>query len=210
VPADRAIHLLIQICDSLAEAHDRGLVHRDVKPANVYVCRYGRDVDFVKVLDFGLVKPVGGSLDATQPEITAVHAARGTPAFMAPEQALGNRPLDPRTDLYAVGCLAYWLVTARPVFDGASPIDTIVKHVHAAPVPPSRHADVPAAFDDIVMTCLAKDPADRPPTADALAIRLRGSLTGPAWTPERARAWWNTHVPPGAAIGSPKPDSSSR
>jgi serine/threonine-protein kinase len=196
VPIERAIHLLVQVCESLAEAHERGLVHRDVKPANVYVCRYGREVDFIKVLDFGLVKPVdSGVLDATQPEISAVHAARGTPAFMAPEQALGNRSLDSRTDLYAVGCLAYWLVTARPVFTGATPIDTIVKQVHAIPEPPSRHAPVSAEFDDIVLSCLAKDPDERPPTADALAARLRSIWTGQAWMPDRARAWWETHLP---------------
>jgi hypothetical protein len=196
LPIERAIHLLIQVCDSLAEAHERGLVHRDIKPANVYVCRYGRAVDFIKVLDFGLVKPVvESSHDATLQDITAVHAARGTPAFMAPEQALGNRPLDARTDLYAVGCLAYWLVTGRPVFTGESPIDTIVKHVHAAPEPPSRHADVSAEFDEIVAACLAKDPAERPPSADALAMRLRQSWRSQGWTDERAREWWNTHVP---------------
>jgi serine/threonine-protein kinase len=194
VPIERAIHLLIQVCDSLAEAHERGVVHRDVKPANIYVCRYGREVDFIKVLDFGLVKPVDGAIDATQPEISAVHGARGTPAFMAPEQALGNRPLDARTDLYAVGCLAYWLVTARPVFAGATPIDTIVKQVHAVPDPPSRHAAVGAEFDDLVMACLAKDPDERPPSADALGARLHAMPRGADWTPARAREWWDTKL----------------
>ena len=90
VPVDRAVHLLLQVCDSLSEAHDRGLIHRDIKPANVYACRYGRDVDFVKVLDFGLVKPISTEQSGTELALTGVHAAHGTPGFMAPEQALGT------------------------------------------------------------------------------------------------------------------------
>ena len=168
----------------MSEAHERGLIHRDIKPANVYVCRYGREVDFVKVLDFGLVKPVSrAERDATR-QLTGAHAAHGTPAFMAPEQALGNRTVDGRADLYALGCVAYWLVTGKPVFQGSSPIDTIVKHVSAAPDPPSRHSrvDVPPEFDALVLECLSKDPDQRPATADALANRLRGLSSGRGWT----------------------------
>ena len=170
VPVDRAVHLLIQACDSSSEAHERGLIHRDIKPANIYVCRYGREVDFIKVLDFGLVKPADAEQSATELD-SAAHAAHGTPAFMPPEQALGNRTVDGRADLYALGCVAYWLVTGKPVFQGSTPIDTIVKHVSAAPDPPSRHSrmDVPPEFDALVLECLSKDPDQRLPTADAVA-----------------------------------------
>ena len=142
VPIERAVVLLTQVCHSLAEAHDRGLIHRDIKPANVYACRYGRELDFIKVLDFGLVKPVNRHEEPTQLSLSSAHAVRGTPAFMAPEQALGDRPVDARSDLYAVGCLAYWLVTAQHVFQGHTPLETIVKHVQVSPDPPSRHTEM--------------------------------------------------------------------
>jgi eukaryotic-like serine/threonine-protein kinase len=197
VPVDRAIHFLTQICDSLAEAHHFGLVHRDIKPANVYVCRYGRAVDFIKVLDFGLAKPVDPDRGTTEVSLTGTHAARGTPAFMSPEQALGARSLDARADLYALGCLAYWLVTGKPVFQGQTPLETIVKHVQTPPEPPSRQTDlpIPAGFDDLVLACLAKNRDDRPADASDVACRLRRLADGGAWTDPRARAWWNEHAP---------------
>ncbi len=134
LPAERAIHLLTQVCHSLGEAHAQGLIHRDIKPANVYVCRYGRDVDFVKVLDFGLVK--SQDTGQTMTGVTTEHVVRGTPAFMSPEQALSNRTLDGRSDLYAVGCLAYWLVTGELVFAGRTAMDTLLQHTQADPAPP--------------------------------------------------------------------------
>src|SRR5690606_1615980 len=112
LPLERAVHLLRQVCHSLAEAHAVGLVHRDVTPSNVIVCRYGRDVDFVKVLDSGLVKPQAWA-SVGDPTVTRADVAGGTPAFMSPEQALADRPLDGRSDIYALGCLAYWLVTGE-------------------------------------------------------------------------------------------------
>ena len=142
VPVNRAVYLLDQICHSLAEAHHRGVVHRDIKPSNIFVCRYGRDCDFVKVLDFGLVKPMGSHQGATQQALTAEAVTRGTPAFMSPEQALADPSLDARSDLYALGCVAFWLVTGKPVFQGTSPIDTIVRHVQAVPDAPSRHSEL--------------------------------------------------------------------
>jgi serine/threonine-protein kinase len=205
VPVDRAVHLLLQVCDSLAEAHDRGLIHRDIKPANVYVCRYGREVDFVKVLDFGLVKPASAEQSTTELALTGPHAAHGTPAFMAPEQALGNSTVDGRADLYALGCLAYWLVTGKPVFEGSNPIDTIVKHVNVAPDPPSRHArvDVPPEYDALVLACLSKGPDQRPSSADDVAKQLGGVATFRGWTRERARGWWDTVAArPSAAVES--------
>ncbi|HTV00030.1 MAG TPA: serine/threonine-protein kinase, partial [Luteitalea sp.] len=135
MPPERAVHLLGQVCHSLAEAHAAGIVHRDITPANVFVCRYGRDVDFVKVLDFGLVKPQG-PVPAGGGE-TKAGAVGGTPAFMSPEQALGQR-LDGRSDLYAVGCLAFWLVTGQTVFPKATPTAMLIAHAQAPPDPPSQ------------------------------------------------------------------------
>jgi serine/threonine-protein kinase len=191
VPAERAVHLLRQVCDSLGEAHEAGLIHRDIKPANIYACRYGREVDVVKVLDFGLVKHT----QAPEPGaelVTAGQLAGGTPAFMAPEQALGEDRVDARSDLYAVGCVAYWLLTGTLVFEGATPLETIVMHVHAQPDLPSRRTDlpIPAELEALVLTCLAKDPAVRPATADELGLRLAAIPLEHPWTTQRAREWW--------------------
>jgi serine/threonine-protein kinase len=195
----RIVHLLCQVCDSLAEAHDAGLIHRDIKPANVYVCRYGRAVDFIKVLDFGLVKPRSDH-EADETMLTGEHVAGGTPAFMAPEQVLGDRPVDARTDLYAVGCLGYWLLTGQPVFKGETPMKVMMHHVKSEPVPPSALAElrVPEALEKAILACLEKDPTGRPRDADVLAEALRACEPEDPWTPDRADDWWQAHVP-GAA-----------
>ena len=196
IPTERAVYLLVQVCHSLAEAHADGLIHRDIKPANVYVCRHGRDEDFVKVLDFGLVKTWGQD-QATARNLTQGHDVRGTPAFMAPEQVLGNHVLDARTDIYAIGCLAYWLVTGQKVFVGATAMDTMIQHAQAKPVPPSQRTEIeiPETFDRLILTCLEKDPDSRPASADELRARLTGIDTAATWTPDRIRAWWQTHYP---------------
>ena len=189
IPTLRAVQLLKQVCHSLAEAHADGLIHRDIKPANVYVCRYGRDVDFVKVLDFGLVKPQQRE-GPTQLDITAENAARGTPGFMAPEQVVGDREPDGRSDIYALGCLGYWLVTGRLVFTGRTAIETILQHVQGEPVPPSQRSslEVPRSFDELILACLAKNPDDRPPTADDVAARL--SAIERECSDDSVREWW--------------------
>jgi serine/threonine-protein kinase len=195
VPPERAVHILRDMCHSLAEAHEAGLIHRDVKPANVYLCRYGRERDFVKVLDFGLVKAV------EEPEhdagLTMEGTVRGTPAFMAPEQAKGDDGVDARADLYAVGCVGYWLLTGQRVFDGATALEVLMHHVGTPPVPPSRRVElpIPAELERIVMDCLEKDREKRPRSAGELAARLAECPLEEAWTPERARRWWETHRP---------------
>ena len=191
VPAERAVHFLRQICDSLGEAHEAGLIHRDVKPANIYVCHYGREVDFIKVLDFGLVKH-GPVADQEAQHLTADQMAGGTPAYMSPEQALGESAVDGRSDLYAVGCVGYWLLTGTTVFEGRSAMETIVMQVHSPPEPPSGRTGVaiPPALEAIVMACLAKDAAARPQTAEELSRRLAAVPLAREWTPERAREWW--------------------
>jgi eukaryotic-like serine/threonine-protein kinase len=201
VPAERAIHLLLQVCESLGEAHAEGLVHRDIKPANVYVCRYGREVDFVKVLDFGMVKSQNEDQEMLT-RLTSDHAVYGTPAFMAPEQALGGQFVDGRTDLYAVGCLAYWLITGQLVFTGRTAIEILMQHTQAVPARPSSRTElaIPPMLDDVIMTCLAKKPDDRPPSADALTEALARIETSNFWTAPRAQEWWATHHPKGSPI----------
>jgi serine/threonine-protein kinase len=192
----RAVHILCQVCDSLAEAHEGGLIHRDIKPANVYICRYGREVDFIKVLDFGLVKP---RLDRKEDDagLTGEHIAGGTPAYMAPEQVLGDRPVDARTDLYAVGCLGYWLLTGQSVFEGETAMKIMMDHVRTDPVPPSERSElkIPRALDEALLACLEKDPEGRPRDADTLAATLRACGVEAPWTPEKAREWWDVHLP---------------
>jgi len=191
----RAVGWLVQACASLAEAHERGLVHRDIKPANIYTCRLGTEVDWIKVLDFGLVKQAAHGSDATR--LTAEGVTAGTPEYMAPETAEGISAVDHRADLYALGCVAYWLVTGTLVFEGDSPVKTIVDHVRTPPVPPSQRCElpIPAALDEVILWCLEKRPADRPQTADELAARLSTLAPEPPWSDADARAWWGTHLP---------------
>jgi serine/threonine-protein kinase len=194
VPAERTICILRQVCDSLAEAHAGGLVHRDIKPANIHVGRLGLEHDFVKVLDFGLVKTVGEAGDGRS-LATAEGLTPGTPAYMAPEMAR-NEPIDARADLYAVGCVAYFLLTGHLVFEGSSGLQVILMHASDAPVPPSRRTElaVPPALDDLVVACLAKAPAERPQSALEIRRRLDAIAVEP-WTEEQARRWWGLHQP---------------
>jgi eukaryotic-like serine/threonine-protein kinase len=204
VPPERAVHFIRQICDSLAEAHAAGLIHRDIKPANVYACRYGRAVDFIKVLDFGLVKH-GGAVDEGADKLTAEHMAGGTPAYMSPEQAVADDDVDARSDLYSVGCVAYWLLTGTAVFKGRTPLETMMMHVHTAPEPLSRRTErpIPPEIESAVLACLDKDPARRPQSADELAARIAGTALGREWTPERANAWWDSNRPVTTRISLP-------
>ncbi|MEZ5290997.1 MAG: serine/threonine-protein kinase [Vicinamibacterales bacterium] len=204
LPAERVIAALRQACHSLAEAHEAGLTHRDVKPANLFFCRYGRDFDFVKVLDFGLVKTSAGG-GAAETTLSAAGVVRGTPAFMPPEQARGDEGVDGRADLYALGCVAYWMLTGQFVFEGKSAIDVLMQHVQTPPVPPSARTElhVPPALDAIVLACLDKDPARRPQSAMELSRRLAECPLDVPWTNERAREWWTSHHPPGAAGSIP-------
>jgi serine/threonine-protein kinase len=199
LPPERAVHLLRQVCASLGEAHAAGLIHRDVKPANIYTCRYGREVDFVKVLDFGLVK---GHATSSDDKLTAEHTAGGTPAYMSPEQAVADDDVDARSDLYSLGCVAYWLLTGTTVFRGRTPLETMMMHVHRAPEPPSERTDLalPPELDALVLACLAKDPDQRPQTADELSARLAAVPLAGTWTTAQARAWWDSERPATAMI----------
>lgn len=196
LPAERVVHMLEQVCLSLEEAHRGGLVHRDIKPANLFACRYGTQLDFIKVVDFGLVKAFAG-MDADPSHLTEHDAAVGTPRFMAPEVAVAPTSVDGRADIYSLGCVGYWLLTGTPVFDAESVMAVIVKHVRDAPEPPSRRTklEIPAALEQLIMKCLNKDPAARPTDARALREELE-ALRVDAWSQERMESWWQAHEPP--------------
>ena len=189
VSAGRAIYLLRQVCDSLEEAHARGLVHRDIKPANLHVGRVGLKDDVIKVLDFGLVKSVD-RLDDGQTLATQANLTPGTPAYMAPE-LINGEPIDGRTDLYALGCVAYYLLTGALVFEAETAMQILVKHASATPLPPSQRTElpVPPALDEIVLACLAKDPAGRPQSAKELSRQLATVKVEP-WDESQAAEWW--------------------
>lgn len=196
VPADRAIFLLRQVCHSLADAHARGMVHRDVKPANIYVCRMGLEYDFVKVLDFGLVKVQHRGM-AADTLLTLDHTTTGTPAYMAPEIIVGEADVDRRADVYAVGCVAYYLLTGQLVFEADTPMKMLMQHVHARPVPPSERTElrIPRELDELVLACLEKDPNKRPQNAEELFRMAQECNTCETWNQRTASAWWQTHLP---------------
>jgi serine/threonine protein kinase len=197
VPAERAIHLLDQVCASLSDAHNNGLVHRDIKPANIVVSRVGAAWDFVKVLDFGLVKLEGKDQSDNSIKLTADGSASGTPAFMAPEVAVAEKVTDHRVDIYSLGCVAYWLVTGKLVFDGPNAVKVMLDHASTPPPAPSTRTElpIPAELEALILDCLAKDPAQRPPTAEQLQARLRAIPIASPWTRESARRWWSVHEP---------------
>ncbi len=203
LPPARVVHLLRQVCDSLAEAHQAGLVHRDIKPANVIAVGRGLDHDFAKVLDFGLVKVVAGERPAD--DVTAAGEVVGTGAFMAPEMAAGRPDVDARADIYSVGCLAYWLLTGKPVFDVEGGNSVLYAHMRTPPSPPSERTEraIPPELEAVVMECLAKERAARPATARALAERLTEcDLGDDPWTAADAEAWWRAVPERGPVRGS--------
>ena len=179
----------------------KGLVHRDIKPANIYVCRMGLEYDFVKVLDFGLVKlEHAGSRGSGR-----ASAVMGTPAYMAPEVILGEAA-DRRVDVYGLGCVAYYLLTGERVFDSLTPMRTMVKHVQETPRPPSSRAPhpVPAAVDALVLACLAKDPEQRPRDGEAVYEMVRACASR-EWDGRSAREWWEEYLPDLARAPMPRP-----
>ena len=191
-PAGRVLAFLRQACESLEEAHDSGLIHRDIKPSNVFVCRLGARTDFVKVLDFGLVKDLAG---ATQTGLTTTGTS-GTPAFMAPEQVRGE-DTDPRTDVYGLGCLAYYLLTGSIVFDKPNAMAMALAHLSERPEPPSRRSElpVPQTLERIVMACLEKNRENRPQSMAEFRAMLDGCTDVTPWTEDEANRWWALHRP---------------
>ena len=190
----RVAYILQQVCDSLEEAHRAGLVHRDIKPTNLYLCVMGTQFDFAKVLDFGLVKNLDNS-QATQ--VTMEGMAAGTPAYMAPEVAMGEREIDGRTDLYSLGCVAYFLLTGAPVFSENSATATALAHVQKSPVPPSQRSELPIPKDleELVIACLAKKRENRPVSAQEVQRRLADLECAGQWGRDEAVRWWKDHLP---------------
>jgi len=181
----RVVFLLRQICDALDEAHAVGLIHRDLKPANIFVSQRGRKYDVAKLLDFGLVKEKDSS-DSPEGSIS------GTPAYMSPEQATAYDSVDARSDIYALGCVAYYALTGRPPFLGENVLEIMEMHAHADVVPPSQRVqkDVPGDLERCILKCLSKKPADRFANVRELAEALQSCECADGWTSSRAEEWW--------------------
>jgi eukaryotic-like serine/threonine-protein kinase len=193
-PAERVIHLLEQVAGSLAEAHAAGLIHRDIKPGNILVVDRGGIPDLVKVVDFGLVKDVRGRA-AAEATLTVADSITGTPHYMAPETITAPDAVDARTDIYAVGAVAYWLLTGTHVFRGNTVMEVLAHHLHSAPETPSARLGMPVERDleCVLLACLAKRPGDRPESAHALRDQLRACAAAQRWTHHRAAEWWMAH-----------------
>jgi serine/threonine-protein kinase len=209
VSPERTVAILRQICGSLAEAHGVGLVHRDIKPANLMVCIRGGMVDFVKVLDFGLVK----QLDEEASSLSRPEWVVGTPLYMAPETISEAGRTDARSDLYALGAVGYFLLTGGPVFSGKTMVEVCSHHLRSAPAPPSRRmkGGLSPELERLVLSCLEKNPAGRPPSARDLLAALDALDDVEEWTQDAARAWWEQHEPErlraaGGAAASPGGD----
>ena len=210
LPPARVVHVLIQVCDSLAEAHSMGLVHRDIKPANIFLCCHGGMTDLVKVLDFGLVGSALAAADDDEDGDAGRHA--GTPQYMAPEAFHHATLPDLRMDLYSLGATAYFLLTGKEVFLGDSVESYRSQHETTSPAPlgPRIPGGLDAGLESLVLQCLAKRPEDRPASAQQLAQGLRGLQTRLVWTQENSRNWWLDHPESlGGLMGSSNPSTPS-
>jgi serine/threonine-protein kinase len=190
-PPERVIHIIRQAARGLHEAHEVGLVHRDIKPANVFLCRRWGEPDAVKVLDFGLAKNNADS----RTSVTGQDVVLGTPLYIAPEALKNAALVDQRSDIYSLGAVAYYMLTAEPVFTGNTAVEVCAKHLHVAPVAPSARLGraVPADLEAIVLRCLAKSSGERYSTAAELERALAACAAADGWQAERARAWWQLH-----------------
>jgi eukaryotic-like serine/threonine-protein kinase len=198
----RVVYLMVQMCDSLADAHANGLLHRDIKPANIFVCRAGEQRDFVKILDFGLVKSVAPN--PAELDLTMTAGTPGTPSVMAPE-VINGKQADHRLDLYSLACVGYWLLTGSQVFSAETPLAMAVAHAKDEPTAPSKRSEltIPPALDRIILDCLSKNPDDRPSSAAELAERLEECPCPHVWTQKRAKDWWEMHLPELGAVRGP-------
>ncbi len=201
--AGRVAKLMLGIAASLNEAHKAGMIHRDIKPKNLVLAKLGLEYDFVKVLDFGLVK---SKLMAEESQLQTMEgSATGTPAYMPPEIAMGSKTVDGRADLYSLGCVAYFLLTGKLVFDEPTHTSMALAHVQKAPIPPSELGfRVPAGLEAIVMQLLAKDPNDRVSSAEELHRQIRNLKDLPKWCEDAAKDWWKHHLPESAARSKAK------
>lgn len=192
-PAARVIHILLQVCGALKEAHDHGLVHRDIKPQNIMLSMRGGAFDVVKVLDFGLVKQI--DRDSTR-DLTQYSKVLGTPLYMAPERLRNPSDADARADIYALAATAYHLLTGRNIFEADSDHELTYQVLNIAPPRVSTAASmVPVELDDLLHRCLAKDRVDRPASIDGVAENLELLARNERWSPRQARKWWEAHLP---------------
>jgi serine/threonine-protein kinase len=191
-PPARVVHILQQVAGALAEAHDVGLVHRDVKPANIILCERGGMPDVAKVVDFGLVKRFEVNADEATVAVTAAHTLMGTPLYMAPEAITGDSQVDARSDLYALGAVGYFLLTGTPVFQAKTIVEVCAHHLHTDPEPPSLRGGqvLPPALEHVILQCLAKAPHDRPRDARSLLRALEACSHDSPWSPDEAERWW--------------------
>lgn len=198
----RTVYLLKQACHSLGDAHRNGLIHRDVKPSNIFLCRLGPDFDFIKVLDFGLVKQLEAE-SITKNQLTIDGVVTGTPAYMAPEVALGDHDVGPHTDIYMLGCVGYWLLTGEMVFEGNSPLAIISQHIETRPIPVSTRSElwVPKELDQLILDCLEKAPDDRPQSIAEVSKRLDAVTFDSPWNQNLAADWWRMHHPTEVSTG---------
>jgi serine/threonine protein kinase len=187
LPPGRVIHVLQQVAGALAEAHGSGLIHRDIKPENIYLCRRGDIPDFVKVLDFGLVREMKSDGKLSQSNINTVV---GTPLYMSPDAILTPDKMDGRADIYGLGCVAYFLLTGRPPFEGKTVVEICAHHLQTAPTPPSEIVPVPDDLERVVLSCLAKERERRPQTARELLADLRQCRDAQGWSAADAEEWW--------------------
>jgi eukaryotic-like serine/threonine-protein kinase len=191
LPAARAVYLLRQVCEALEEAHAAGLIHRDIKPSNIYAARRGGEYDFVKLLDFGLVK---GVMRADQPSLSRAETVVGSPLYMSPEQTINERTSDVRADLYSLGAVGYFLVVGHPPFIAENPLEIMISHARDAVRPPSQLApDLPADVEAILLKCLAKEPQERFASSAALGEALAACSVAGQWTRGDAARWWQEH-----------------
>jgi hypothetical protein len=200
LPPGRVLRIMRQAADALGEAHALGLIHRDVKPGNLLLCERGGRPDFVKVLDFGLVR----ELDPTaSPALSKAESLQGTPLYMSPEQILAPADIDGRSDLYSLGAVAYFLLTGEPVFTGRNVVEVCGHHLHTAPVPPSERLGraLPSSVEALVLRCLEKSPDARPADAAALVAAIDACDDVPAWSEDEARGWWADRAPAMRAAG---------
>jgi len=202
LPPGRIIYLLCQACDALREAHQAGLIHRDLKPPNVFAAYRGARYDVAKLLDFGLVK---ATKEEDSPILTREGTVTGSPLYMAPEQIMRTHAADRRTDIYALGAIAYFLLTGRPPFLGDDSMAVMVAHARDPVVPPSRLREgVPPDLEMVVLRCLEKKPEDRYQDAESLARTLSACADAGSWSAVQAEAWWQEHE-----AGTLVPDSKA-
>ncbi len=200
LPPERVVFLLRQACDALGEAHAAGLIHRDIKPGNIFAAQRGGFYDVVKLLDFGLVKPI---LDEEPIELTAEGSITGSPLYMSPEQATGDSNPDPRSDIYALGAVGYFLLTGRPPFTADKPLKVLLAHVNQSLTPPSIYrADIPADLEQVISRCLAKKPAERFHDAAGLAEALDACQCSGSWSFQLAARWWQHKEPVEEPVGT--------